>query len=229
MATKNKKSSMNIDLSELTTRLGSQFQQLDFRNPSAFPAIPRYALLVIVALVVFIFLWFVWLSSLDDQLNTARDQEVKLRQDYVSKLQKAVSLDILKEQKEQITQYVDSLERQLPGKSEMDALLSDINQAGLERNLQFELFKPGNVVLKDYYAELPIALKITGRYHDIGAFAADIAGLSRIVTLNDLNLVPADKKHPDQLTLNTTARTFRYLDPDEIAAQHQTKAKGNKK
>jgi type IV pilus assembly protein PilO len=229
MVTKAKKSSINFDLSGLTSRFSTQFQDLDFRNPSTFPIVPRYALLLIVAVVVLVLLWFVWLSGLNDQLNTARDQETKLRQDYTAKIQKAVSLSILKKQKEEITQYVNLLEKQLPGKSEMDALLSDINQAGVERNLQFELFKPGNIVLKEYYAELPIALKLTGRYHDIGAFAADIASISRIVTLNELNLSPMDKKHPDQLTLNATARTFRYLDQSEIDAQHKTKAKGGKK
>jgi len=221
MAAKN--TSSKLDLS----RLNDQFQELDFRNPSALPAIPRYALLLAVTVVVLAMLWVFWLNGLNDDLGAAREQEVKLRQDYTAKLQKAVILNDLKDQKKTIAQYVNSLEKQLPGKSEMDALLSDINQAGLERNLQFELFKPGNVVLKEYYAELPIALKITGHYHDIGAFAADVAGFSRIVTLNDLNLALPDKKRPDQLTLTATARTFRYLDPDEIKAQEQ--AKGHKK
>jgi type IV pilus assembly protein PilO len=216
---------MNLDLSEAVSRL----RELDFRNPAALPVIPRYGLLLLVAAAIFVFLWFVWLNSLNDDLGSARDQETKLRQDYTAKLQKAVALNDLKEQKKEITQYVDSLEKQLPGKSEMDALLSDINQAGLERNLQFELFRPGNVVLKEYYAELPIALKITGSYHDIGAFAADVAGFSRIVTLNDLNLSVADKKtHTNQLTLNATARTFRYLDSDEVKAQAKIKAKDHK-
>jgi type IV pilus assembly protein PilO len=227
MATKN--ASMNINLSDAVSRFGAQFQEMDFRNPAALPMVPRYALLLVVALAVLVFLWFVWLSSLNQDLGAAKDQEAKLRRDYTAKLQKALVLNDLKQQKEEITQYVDSLEKQLPGKAEMDGLLSDITQAGSVRNLQFELFRPGNVALKEYYAELPIALKITGRYHDIGAFAADVAGFSRIVTLNDLNLVPADKKHPDQLTLNATARTFRYLDPDEIKAQAKVKTKGNKK
>jgi len=226
MATKGKKSSLNIDLSELTSHLSTQFQGLDFHNPSAFPVVPRYALLLAIALAVVVFLWFIWLSSLSSQLATERDRETKLRQDYTTKLQKAVSLNVLKKQRDEITKYVNTLERQLPGKSEMDALLSDINQAGLERNLQFELFKPGNVILKEYYAELPITLKITGRYHDIGAFTADVAALSRIVTLSELNLAPADKKHPDQLTMNAMMQTFRYLDPEEIQAQRKAKSKG---
>jgi type IV pilus assembly protein PilO len=224
MATKNT-SIMKLDLS----RLNDQFQELDFRDPSAWPVIPRYALLLLVTAVVLVLLWVFWLNSLNDEHNAVRSQEDKLRHDYTSKLKQAVSLNDLKEQKKIVAQYVNSLEKQLPSKSEMDALLSDINQAGLERNLQFELFKPGNVILKEYYAELPITLKITGYYHDIGAFAADVAGFSRIVTLNDLTLAPTDKKYPNQLTLTATARTFRYLDPDEVQAQAQAKAKGGKK
>jgi type IV pilus assembly protein PilO len=222
-----KKAAMNLDLSELAHRLGAQFQGLDFRNPSTLPVIARYALLLLVAVAVLILLWFAWLNRLNDRLGMARDQEAELRQDFTTKLQKAIRLSMLKRQKSEIIQYVDSLEKQLPGKSDMDALLSDINQAGLQRNLQFELFKPGHVTLKEYYAELPITLKITGRYHDIGAFAADVAGFSRIVTLGEINLAPADKKRPDQLILNATAWTFRYLDPDEVKAQ--AKAKESKK
>jgi type IV pilus assembly protein PilO len=112
---------------------------------------------------------------------------------------------------------VTQLEKQLPGKAEMDALLSDINQAGLGRGLQFELFRPGQVVVKDYYAELPIALRISGRYHDIGSFAADIANLSRIVTLHDMAIV-SGKPGGDILTMDTTARTYRYLDAAELEA-----------
>ena len=118
------------------------------------------------------------------------------------------------------------LEKQLPSKAEMDALLSDINQAGLGRSLQFDLFRPGQLVVKDYYAELPIAVRVTGRYHDIGAFTSDIAHLSRIVTLNNLSVAPStDKDKSGALVLEATAKTFRYLDPDEIAAQRAAAAK----
>src|SRR6185503_2057562 len=122
--------------------------------------------------------------------ETAQKKEVVLREDYRKKLTQAVNLDALKKQREQVQQYVTQLEKQLPSKAEMDALLSDINQAGLGRSLQFELFRPGQVLVKDYYAELPIAVRVTGRYHDMGAFAADIANLSRIVTLNNLSVAP---------------------------------------
>lgn len=227
MANNEKKSAMNIDMGGLARRLNAQFQGLDIRNPSAWPVIPRYILLVLITVVVVVLLWIFWLKDMSDQLSTDHDQETRLRGDYVNKLQQAVILDKLKEQKAQVAQYVESLEKQLPPKNEMDALLSDINQAGLSRGLQFDMFKPGTVVIKEHYAELPIAIKITGHYHDIGQFTADVAGLSRIVTLEDLNLVSADKNHPGQLTLSAMARTYRYLDPEEIEAQR--KVKGGKK
>jgi type IV pilus assembly protein PilO len=150
-----------------------------------------------------------------------------LREEYRSKLTKAINLDALLKQREQVLQYVTQLEKQLPSKAEMDALLSDINQAGLGRSLQFELFRPGQVAVRDYYAELPITIRVTGRYHDMGSFASDIANLSRIVTLNNLTIVPG--KESASLTLDATAKTFRYLDPDEVAEQRRAAAKGAKK
>ena len=133
----------------------------------------------------------------------------------INKLAQAVNLGELRKQKLQVEEYVTQLEKQLPGKAEMDALLSDINQAGLGRSLQFELFRPGQISVKDYYAELPIAIRVTGRYHDIGSFAADIANLSRIVTLHNMNLV-SGKELNGVLSMDATARTYRYLDPVEI-------------
>ena len=164
-------------------------------------------------------LWFAWLSSYDVELDAERAKEVTLREEYKKKVSQAVNLEALKKQREQVQQFVTQLEKQLPSKAEMDALLSDINQAGLGRSLQFEVFRPGQVVVRDYYAELPIALKITGRYHDVGAFASDIANLSRIVTLNNLSVVPLKD---GMLTMDATAKTFRYLDANEVAAQKKT-------
>jgi len=135
----------------------------------------------------------------------------------------AVNLDALKKQLEQVQQYVTQLERQLPSKAEMDALLSDINQAGIGRSLQFELFRPGQVSIKEYYAELPIAIRVSGRYHDVGLFAADIANLSRIVTLNNLSLSPIRGKD-GVLAMDCTAKTFRYLDQNEVALQQKAAA-----
>jgi type IV pilus assembly protein PilO len=135
-------------------------------------------------------------------------------------LQQAVNLEPLKRQKELATQYVARLEKQLPSKSEMDALLSDINQAGIGRGLQFDLFRPGQVTVRDYYAELPINVRLVGSYHDIAAFTSDIASLPRIVTLNNLSIsMPNNATTP--LTLEAVAKTFRYLDPEEVAAQRK--------
>ena len=217
----------SIDFAALQGRVASQFRDLDPKDPSAWPAIPRYALFVATAIVVVVALWFLWLSGSQDVLQAEEEKEVKLREDYKTKLTKAVNLDVLKKQREQVQQYVTQLEKQLPSKAEMDALLSDINQAGLGRSLQFDLFRPGQIAVKEYYAELPIAIKVTGRYHDIGAFASDIANLSRIVTLNNLTIAP---KTDGALILDTTAKTFRYLDPDEQASQRQAASgKGAKK
>jgi type IV pilus assembly protein PilO len=218
------KPSLNIDFGALQERLQSQFRGLNPNDPSSWPALPRYALCVAVTVLVVGILWFLWLSGSDTELESERAREVKLREDYKGKLAQAVNLDALKKQREQVQQYVTQLEKQLPSKAEMDALLSDINQAGLGRSLQFDLFRPGQVSVKEYYAELPISLRVTGRYHDIGAFASDIANLSRIVTLNNLSVAPA---RDGVLAMEATAKTFRYLDSDEVAAQR--KAGGAKK
>ncbi len=209
----------SIDFAALQSNLKSQFTGLNPNDPPSWPALPRYLLCVFVTVAVVVALWFVWLSSSDEELTAEQAKEVVLKEDYKKKLVQAVNLDLLKKQREQVQQYVTQLEKQLPSKAEMDALLSDINQAGLGRSLQFELFRPGQVSVKEYYAELPIAVRVTGRYHDIGAFAADIANLSRIVTLNNFTLAPVKDGN---LTMETTAKTFRYLDPDEVAKQRKT-------
>lgn len=215
------------DFAALQAQWAGQFRNLDTRNPASWPPLPRYVLFLLIALLVLVALWFVWLESADAELEAERAREVQLRNDYQFKLRKAVNLEPLKKQREQVLYYVNQFEKQLPSKAEMDALLSDINQAGLGRSLQFELFRPGQVVVREYYAELPIAVRVSGRYHDMGAFAADIAQLSRIVTLNNLAIVPA---RDGALTLDATARTFRYLDADEVAAQRKATApQGGKK
>lgn len=211
---------LSIDFSELQSKLQAQFTGLDPNDPPSWPALPRYALCLAVTIGVVAALWFTWLSSSEEELVTEQGKEVQLREDYKKKVAQAANLEELKKQREQVQQYVTQLEKQLPSKAEMDALLSDINQAGLGRGLQFDLFRPGQVSVKDYYAELPIAVRVTGRYHDIGAFAADIANLSRIVTLNNLSLSPTSGGN---LVLDTTAKTFRYLDSDEVAAQRGAK------
>jgi type IV pilus assembly protein PilO len=217
----------SIDFAALRSRVQSQLAGLDPKDPAAWPTIPRVGLFVLTTISVVVVLWFVWLSATQQELEAAQAQEESLRRDYKLKLNKAVNLDVLKKQREQVQQYVTQLEKQLPSKAEMDALLSDINQAGLGRSLQFDLFRPGQVAVKEYYAELPIAIKVSGRYHDIGAFASDIAHLSRIVTLNNLAISP---KPDGTLVLDATAKTFRYLDGEEVAAQRKaTGAKVPKK
>lgn len=219
MATKRSK---GIDFAALQERLSSQFSGLNPNDPSTWPSLPKFLLYAVVAVAVVAALWFVWLKGQDEALQGERGKEVKLREEYTKKVVLAVNLEALKLQREQVLRYVTQLEKQLPSKAEMDALLSDINNAGLGRSLAFELFRPGQVSVRAYYAELPISLRVTGRYHDIGSFASDIAHLSRIVTLNNLTVVPAGT---GLLSMNATARTFRYLDTDEIAAQGKVGAK----
>ena len=213
MATKTK--TANVDLNSVFEGAASQFRGLNPNEPGQWPILPKALTFLAVAFAMVVVGWFFVLSSVHDELDTARNKEPTLKADYHSKLAQAVNLGELRKQKLQVEEYVTQLEKQLPGKAEMDALLSDINQAGLGRGLQFELFRPGQVVVKDYYAELPIAIKVTGRYHDIGSFAADIANLSRIVTLHNITLATG-KDLNGVLTMDATARTYRYLDPVEI-------------
>lgn len=224
-----KKSTKQIDFAALQDNLSRQFRNLDPKDPSLWPLLPKVLLCVFIAVAVAAVAWFAKISEYEDELAAEVAKEQTLRQDYQTKLTKAVSLEALKRQREQVQQYVIQLEKQLPSKAEMAALLSDINQAGLGRSLQFDLFRPGQVVVREYYAELPIQIKVTGKYHDMGYFAADIANLSRIVTLNNISIAPQGKeKDGATLTMEATARTFRYLDPEEIQAQKQA-VKGAKK
>ena len=215
--------SLNLDAKAIQESLKKQFTGLDPNDPSLWPSLPRNLLYIAVCLAVIAGLWFAWLKSVDEELLAEKAREEQLREDYRKKLVQAVNLDALKKQLEQVQQYVTQLERQLPSKAEMDALLSDINQAGLGRSLQFELFRPGQETVKEYYVELPITVRVSGRYHDIGLFAADIANLSRIVTLNNIALVPGKDKG-GILTMDGTAKTFRYLDQEEVAMQKKAGA-----
>lgn len=214
---------INLDAKAIQDNLKKQFTGLDPNDPSLWPSLPRNLLYIAVCLAVIAGLWFAWLKSVDEELLAEKAREEQLREDYRKKLVQAVNLDALKKQLEQVQQYVTQLERQLPSKAEMDALLSDINQAGLGRSLQFELFRPGQETVKEYYVELPITVRVSGRYHDIGLFAADIANLSRIVTLNNIALVPGKDKG-GILTMDGTAKTFRYLDQEEVAMQKKAGA-----
>jgi type IV pilus assembly protein PilO len=227
MATQGK--SLNVDLNSVFGAAASQFRGLNPNEPGQWPMLPKFAAWTALAIFMVVAGWFVLLQGVSDELEAERNKEPGLKQDYRSKLAQAVNLEELRKQKLQVEEYVTQLEKQLPGKAEMDALLSDINQAGLGRGLQFELFRPGQVVVKDYYAELPIALKVSGRYHDIGNFAADVANLSRIVTLHSLTIAAAKdssgKETTGALSMEATARTYRYLDANEISEQRAAAAK----
>ena len=210
-------------------KIASQFKGLNPNDPPSWPLVPKILLCVVMIVAIVAALWFAWLTKSAEELEAEKRKENVLREDYKKKVAQAVNLDALRKQREQVQQYVTQLEKQLPSKAEMDALLSDINQAGLGRSLVFDVFRPGAVSVKEYYAELPIALRVTGRYHDVGAFASDVAHLSRIVTLNNLNVTPTAGGN---LVLEATAKTFRYLDKDEIASQRKpgpTPAPGAKK
>src|SRR6185312_14490165 len=209
MATQAK--SVNVDLNSVFEGAASQFRGLNPNEPGQWPLLPKVLAWLGVSLIVVVIGWFLVLSDAHDELDAERAKEPTLKTDYRMKLGQAVNLNELRKQKLQVEEYVTQLEKQLPGKAEMDALLSDINQAGLGRGLQFELFRPGQVVVKDYYAELPISIKVSGRYHDIGSFAGDVANLSRIVTLHNIAIVSASNS-AGQLSMEATARTYRYLD-----------------
>jgi type IV pilus assembly protein PilO len=212
------------DLKNIVASVNAQFRDLNGIPPGQWPIVPRVLCAIGVMILVLILGWyFYWSNQLDDLDRTAAE-EVTLKEAYKTKVQQSINLEGLRKQKMQVGEYVATLEKQLPSKAEMDALLSDINQAGLGRGLQFELFKPGQVGVKDYYAELPIEIRVTGTYHDVGAFTSDIANLPRIVTLNKLSLVATKD---NILTLDAVAKTFRYLDGEEIAAQR--KAETDKK
>lgn len=207
---------MNIDLKQSFADLAAQFEGLQGRHPGLWPLAPRLLCAAgVTAAVLGLGYFFYWSGQFEEQAALAA-QELKLRDDYKVKMAQAINLDALEAQQRQVNRYVERLEKQLPSKAEMAALLSDINQAGIGRGLQFELFKPGQVVVKDYYAELPIDIKVTGHYHDIGEFAADMARMPRIVTLNNLALTAGKD---GTLSLDAIAKTFRYLDQDELDAQ----------
>jgi len=210
-----------LDVKQLSESLAGQFRGLNSRNPGQWPLAPRVLCGVGVAVAVAVAGYFLYWSGQFDQEDAGAAQETQLRGEYTAKMSQAINLDALRAQKAQVDQYVLKLEKQLPSKAEMAALLSDINQAGIGRGLQFELFKPGQVVVRDYYAELPIEIKVTGNYHDVGAFAGDMANLPRIVTLNNMALTTGKDGN---LTLDAVAKTFRYLDRDEVLAQRQAAA-----
>jgi type IV pilus assembly protein PilO len=232
MATKS--SSPNIDVADLFEQGSAQFRGLDFKQPGQWPLLPKLLAWLLATAAVVALAWVAVLATSSEELEGERAREPGLKEQYRNRLTQAVNLTELRKQKLQVQEYVTQLEKQLPGKADMDALLSDINQAGLGRGLQFELFRPGQVQVKDYYAELPIAIRVSGRYHDIGAFAADVANLSRIVTLQNLTISPLQtpgqgsgqpRDNNGMLAMDATAHTYRYLYSTEVAEQREARAK----
>ncbi len=206
-----------------------EFKNLNPKDPGTWPLIPKLAALVAILAVIPVGGYFAdWQAQIED-LEKGRRDEAKLKDDYLNKKKQAVNLDLHKQQLREIDTQFGALLKQLPNRSQMDALLVDINQAGLGRGLQFELFKPAASELRrEFYAELPIELRVIGTYHDMGAFASDVGQLPRIVTLNDVSMAV---QKDGMLVMEAKARTFRYLDEEEVAAQRKAQkgpAKGAK-
>jgi len=214
------------NLTEISESLSAQFRDLNGIHPGLWPIAPRLLCALGTLVVVVVIGWYTYWRGQFAELERGQQEEVTLKEAYKTKIQQSINLEGLRKQKIQVEHYVSALEKQLPSKAEMDALLSDISQAGLGRGLQFDLFRPGQATPKDYYAELPIDIKLNGSFHDMGSFASDVAHLSRIVTLNNINI--AASKDGGVLTLDAVAKTFRYLDPDEVASQKKAQ-KGAKK
>lgn len=205
------------------------FRHLDAKDPGTWPPLPKIAALAAILVMIPVGGYFLdWQEQLES-LEQGKNQESKLKDDYLKKKQQAVNLDLHKQQLREIDTQFGALLKQLPNRAQMDALLVDINQAGLGRGLQFELFRPNpSEIVHEFYAELPITLKVVGTYHDMGAFASDIGQLSRIVTLNNVAMTT---QKDGNLVMDATARTFRYLDEEEVAAQRRAAkpAKAGKK
>jgi len=206
------------------------FNNIDFKNAGSMPMPVKLVLLGFLFLVlVGLGYWFLWSDQIAE-IDQAKAKEQELRQTFLAKKAQAVKIDAYKQQMIDIEKTFGALLKQLPDKSQMDGLLTDINQAGLGRGLEFDLFKPGQETPADFYAEMPIQIKIKGKYHDIGAFATDISKLSRIVTLNDLSITPFSNDSKDSvLTLDAVAKTYRYLDSSEVAGKKAAAMKGMKK
>ena len=198
------------------------FRGLDPNDPGQWPLLPRVAALVGVFLLIVVGgWWFDWSDQLT-QLDSKQKEELTLKDDWIAKKRQAVNLPEYKRQLSEIDRQFGALLKQLPNRSEIESLLADINQAGLGRGLQFELFKPGSEAMKDFYAELPIAVRVTGGYHDLGEFVGDVAQMPRIVTLNDIAI---EAQKDGGLKFDATAVTYRYLDDDEVAKLRKEKAK----
>jgi len=204
-----------------------QFKGLNPKDPGAWPPLPKAILLLVLLIGILAGAYFLDWSDQIEQLEAGHEQETKLKDEFKLKKQQSINLDLYRQQLREIDSSFGALLKQLPNRSQMDALLVDINQAGLGRGLQFELFKPAaQESAREFYSELPIQLKVIGSFHDIGAFASDLGGLSRIVTLNDISLSGGKD---GLLAMDATAKTFRYLDEEEVASQKRATAQKSAK
>ena len=209
--------------------IAEEFKRTNWKDPGTWHAAPKLIVLIGILIAIPVAGYFLDTASQIEDLDKLAGEEARLKEQYLDKKKQAINLDLHRQQLREIDTQFGALLRQLPNRSQMDALLVDINQAGLGRGLQFDLFKPaGSEIQREFYAELPISVKVVGTYHDMGAFASDVGQLPRIVTLNDVTIVADDKKGAAQLTMDATARTFRYLDDDELSAQRKA-SKGAKK
>jgi type IV pilus assembly protein PilO len=201
-----------------------EIKRTNWKDPGTWHAAPKILVLLAILVGIPVAGFFGVNQGQIEELEQGQQREAKLKEDYVGKKRQAINLDLHRQQLREIDTQFGALLKQLPNKSQMDALLVDINQAGLGRGLQFELFKPAaSEMRRDFYAELPINVKVTGTYHDMGAFASDVGQLSRIVTLNNVSI---EAGKDGNLTMDATARTFRYLDDDEVAEQRKAAKKG---
>ena len=203
-----------------------EFKRTNWKDPGTWHAVPKTVVLLAILVAIPVAGYFGDTASQIEELEQMRNQETKLKEEYLNKKKQAINLDLHRQQLREIDTQFGALLRQLPNRSQMDALLVDINQAGLGRGLQFELFRPAPAeITREFYAERPISVKVVGTYHDMGAFASDVGQLPRIVTLNDVTITAGKDS---QLTMDATARTFRYLDDEELAAQRKSQAAAKK-
>src|SRR5918999_5710295 len=203
-----------------------EFKRTNWKDPGTWHAAPKILVLLAILIGIPVAGFFGINQGQIEELEAGQQQELKLKDEYVNKKRQAINLDLHRQQLREIDTQFGALLKQLPNKSQMDALLVDINQAGLGRGLQFELFRPAQrETARDFYAELPIQVKVVGTYHDMGAFASDVGQLSRIVTLNDVKI---DTGKDGTLSMEAVARTFRYLDEQEVAQQRKATAAAKK-
>ena len=195
-----------------------QFREINPRDPGLMPTVPKVVVLLGLLIVLAAIAWLVDWSDQLERLGAAEVTEIELKNTYKNKGSQAINLAAYERQYKEVDVTFGAMLRQLPNRQQVESLLVQINQAGLQRGLQFDLIKPGAEIVRDFYAELPVQIRVSGGYHDLGGFTSDVARLSRIVTLGDLTLAP---QKDGSLMMDAVARTFRYLDEEELLAQRK--------